>query len=120
MTFGAELPNLCYNKYDEVITLNKKKTLSNDEALVELFKVSLKHIKDSDELDMKYLQLKKSRIKSMISFKYDEEPLKIFKKAHKKWREELDALEQELYDFYLEAGALCEEQMEFYQKLKEA
>lgn len=97
---------------------NKKMT--KDEAIAKLFEVSLDYFKQSDELYEKHLDLKEKRIKSTIDFKLSQEPLKIFKKAHKKWEEELAELNQELNDFYVQVYEFYKEQYEFYKKLSEA
>ena len=71
------------------------KKLSSDEAFVEIFKASLDYINKTDELDLKILNHKIEFLQQQIAFKEDEEPMKIFKKAHKKWEEELDDLDKE-------------------------
>jgi len=77
----------------------RKKTNSND-ASVELFKASLDYIKKTDELDLELLNHKIEFIQQKIAFKTNEEPIKFFKKAHKKWEDELEALELDLMNAY--------------------
>lgn len=96
-----------------------RKKLTSDEALVEVFKASLDYIKKTDELDLKLLNHKIEFIQQQIAFKADEEPLKIFKKAHKKWEDELEALELDLMNAYKALGDEVDFQHQFYQKLKQ-
>lgn len=96
----------------------KEKKLSTDEALAEVFKVSLDYIDKTDKLYMEFLDKKSKFIMDRIALKHEEEPLKLFKKAHKKWELELDELENELGDVYLEMGKEFEARVDFYEKLK--
>lgn len=96
----------------------KAKKLSTDEALVEVFKVSLDYVDKSDKLYMDFLNNKVKFIMQNIDNKKEEEPLKFLKKAHKKWEMELEALENELADVYSKIGKEVELKQEFYEKLK--
>ena len=96
----------------------KAKKLSTDEALVEVFKVSLDYVDKSDKLYMDFLNNKVKFIMQNIDNKKEEEPLKFFKKVHKKWEMELEALENELADVYSKIGKEVELKQEFYEKLK--
>ncbi len=95
-----------------------KKQLTSDEALVELFKASLDYSIASDKIYVDFLKQQIDFKQKLIEFKANEEPLKIFKKAHKKWEDEIDALEKELCDAYEKLGKEFFEQQEFYHKLK--
>lgn len=91
-----------------------------DQALVKAFELGLKSIEESDKLYMKSLEFQEKRIKDMLYSKYEQEPLKLFKKSHKKWEEEIEALENELHGVYLKFEELFKENQDFYKKLKEA
>ena len=65
-----------------------------------------------------FIDKKSKFIMDRIALKHEEEPLKFFKKAHKKWELELDELEDELGNVYLEMGKEFEVQLDFYEKLK--
>ncbi len=95
-----------------------KKQLTSDEALVKLFKASLDYSIASDKIYVDFLQHQIDYKKKLIEFKANEEPLKLFKKAHKKWEVELDELEKDLCDAYEKLGKEFSEQQEFYHKLK--
>lgn len=95
-----------------------EKKLSSDEAVVELFKASLDYINKTDKLDLKIIQHKIEFLQQQIAFKENEEPMKIFKKAHKKWETELESLESELMDAYESWNDEVNFQHDFYQKLK--
>ena len=97
---------------------SSSKKLSSDEAIIEIFKASLDYINKTDELDLKFLNHKIEFLQQQIAFKENEEPMKIFKKAHKKWEEELDDLETQLMNAYKDYGDEVMFQHEFYQKLK--
>ena len=96
----------------------KEKKLNTEEALAEVFKISLDYIDKSDKMYMDFLDKKSKFIMDRIALKHEEEPLKFFKKAHKKWELELDELEDELGNVYLEMWKEFEVQLDFYEKLK--
>lgn len=96
----------------------EKKELTADEALVKAFEVSLNYMEESDKLYMKSLNIRANFISDQIKSKYADEPPKLFKKAHKKWEEELEKLEDQLMDIYKKAGEELEFKMDFYEKLK--
>ncbi len=95
---------------------NKKMT--KDEAIAQLFKSSINFFEKSDELYVEHLKIKEQRIKNNIAFKREQEPLKIFKNAHKKWEIEMEEAEKELFDFYEQVANFKLEQLEFYESLK--
>ena len=78
----------------------EKVGLSTDEALAKVFKVSLNYFEESSNLYMKHLGVKADFLENQIKSKYQDEPLKFFKKAHKKWQMELEKLENDLMDVY--------------------
>ncbi len=96
----------------------KDKKLSAEEALVEVFKVSLDYIDKSDKLHMQFLDTRAKFLTQQIAYKEDEEPMKFFKKAHKKWEDELEKLEIELANVYKEMNDEFNYTQEFYKKLK--
>ncbi len=91
-----------------------------DQALVKAFELGLKNVEESDKLYMKSLELQEKRIRDMLYSKYEDEPLKLFKKSHKKWEDEIADLEKQLHDVYLKVEDFFKEQQDFYKKLKEA
>ena len=91
-----------------------------DQALVKAFELGLKSVEESDKLYMKSLELQEKRIKDMLYSKYEDEPLKLFKKSHKKWEDEIADLEKQLHEVYLKVEDFFKEQQDFYKKLKEA
>jgi len=95
-----------------------KKELSTDEALVELFKSSLDYSIKADKLDVEFVMNQISFREELVKQKLEEEPLGFFKKAHKKWKEELNELEGQLMDSYKKLENLIEEQHEFYKNLR--
>ena len=101
--------------------MDKLENLSpKDQALVKAFELGLKSIEESDRLYMKSLDMQEKRIRNMLYSKYDQEPLKLFKKSHKKWEDEINNLENQLHEVYLKVEELMKENQEFYKKLKEA
>lgn len=101
--------------------MNKLDKLSpQDQALVKAFELGLKSIEESDRLYMESLNIQEKTIREILYSKYDEEPLKLFKKAHKKWEEEIVDLENQLHNIYIKVEELMKENQEFYKKLKEA
>ena len=95
-----------------------KKELSNNDALFELFKSSLEFNVKSDKLDIEAIQHEISYHEQLVKWKLEEEPISFFKKAHKKWKEELDELETQLLDSYKKLERTIEEQHNFYNKLR--
>lgn len=91
-----------------------------DQALVKAFELGLKGIEESDRLYLKSLDMQEKRIKMELYSKYDNEPLKLFKKKHKKWEDEIEDLESQLQSIYKKAEDLFVENQEFYKKLREA
>lgn len=101
--------------------MTKIEDLSTEEqALVNIFKVSLDYINKSDKLYLEHLSVREKNIKGMLNLKYEEEPPKFFKKTHKKWEDEIEDLENQLYDVYKKFEETIQEQHDFYEKLKEA
>lgn len=94
------------------------KTLNTEEALVEVFKVTLDYIRKSDESYMQFLCTRAKFLNDQIHFKEDEEPLWIFKKSHKKWQDELEELHEDLYDVYKKIEEEHQLNSEFYKKLQ--
>ena len=90
-----------------------------DQALVKAFELGLKVIEESDRLYLKSLDMQDKRIKMELYSKYDNEPLKLFKKKHKKWEDEIEDLESQLQSIYKKAEDLFVENQEFYKKLRE-
>ena len=97
-----------------------EETNSEEQAIISLFKFSLEYIDASDKLYIQHLSTKEKMLREMLYFKYEEEHLTIFRKAHKKWETEIDDLEKQLYDIYLKFEVFFQEQQEFYKKLIEA
>lgn len=95
------------------------KKLTTDEALYKVFEASLEYSVATDKLHTDFLKKQIEFHEQLVKFKAEEEPLKIFKKAHKKWEQELDELERQLCDSYEKLGKEFTEQQEFYRKLKE-
>ena len=91
-----------------------------DQALVKAFEIGLEAYDREDKLYMEHLGLQEKRIKTMLGWKYDEEPLKLFKKAHKKWEDEIESLENELYGVYKKMGEAFEERQAFFEQLRKA
>ena len=91
-----------------------------DQALVKAFEIGLEAYDREDKLYMKHLGLQEERIKTMLGWKYDEEPLKLFKKAHKKWEDEVEKLENELYDVYKKMEEAFEDRQAFFEQLRKA
>lgn len=101
--------------------MTKIEDLSTEEqALAKIFKTSLDYINKSDKLYFKQLSIKENFIKKMLDLKYEEEPPKFLKKAHKKWEDEIDDLNNQLYDIYKKVEETVQEQHDFYEKFKEA
>ena len=101
--------------------MTKLKELSKeDQAIVTAFKIGLEAYDQNDKMMMKHLEIREQHLKTMLDFKYDSEPLKLFKKTHKKWEEEVDKLETELYNVYQEMGKVFEERQAFFERLKKA
>lgn len=99
--------------------MNKKeKELSSDEALIEVFKASLNYFDKTDKLNIEFLNKRIEFIQSRIAFKEEEEPMKLFKKAHKKWEDELEELETELAEAYKTLNDEIVFQYDFYKKMK--
>ena len=96
-----------------------EKRLSMDEAFVECFKASLDYCIESDRIYTEFLNNQIKFHEKLVKMKAQEEPMKIFKKAHKKWENELDELEKQLCDSYEKLGKEFSDQQEFYHKLKE-
>ena len=91
-----------------------------DQALVKAFELGLKSVEESDKLYLKSLDMQEKRIKMELYSKYDNEPLKLFKKKHKQWEDEISDLESQLQSIYKKAEDLFVENQEFYKKLREA
>ena len=100
--------------------MKKEKKLTSDEAVVELFKIGLDYDKKSYDLLMKHYDERVKFLTKMIHFKENEEPLKYNKKAHKKWEEELEDLNNQLFETYKSIEEEFQYQQDFYKKLKEA
>ena len=99
------------------MTKNTKDTV--DKAFVDVFKTTLDYIKKSDELDLKIIDNEIKFLQQQIALMADREPLKIFKKAHIKWKKELDDLEEELANTYKKLNDEVVSQMEFHRKMSE-
>ena len=95
-----------------------KKTMTNEEVIAKLFETTLDYSIASDKLYVDFLNTQIEFKQKLLEFKANEEPLKIFKKAHKKWEQEIDMLEKEVCDAYEKLGKEFFEQQEFYHKLK--
>ena len=76
------------------------KNITDDEAYVEIFKCTLDYIKQMDDLNMKMLYHNVEFIKTQLDFHCKNEPLKLFKKSHKEWEQELEELENDLMMAY--------------------
>ena len=100
------------------MTKKSTKTLTDDEACVELFKTYLDYIKKMDDLNMKMLCNNVDFIKTQIDFHYKNEPSKLFKKSHKEWEQKLEELENNLMMAYKRIEDELHENMEFIDKLK--
>ena len=92
---------------------------SEEQAIIDFFKLSLEYIDASDKLYIQHLSTKEKMLREMLYFKYEEEPFSFFKKAHQKWEMEIDDLEKQLHDIYLKFEVFFQEQQEFYKKLIE-
>lgn len=87
------------------------------QVLVKSFELGLKNKELADKMYLEALHKKEELIRMELCFKYDEEPLKIFKKRHKKWQDEIDALDSQLMDIYKKGEELFLENHEFYKEL---
>lgn len=96
---------------------NKKKTLTDSEVFEKTFNIAVNSIQASDELYMKTLELRIKSIQDRIELQEDTEPLKLFKKAHKKWSDELADLEKELRSLYEKYENEIDYQANFYESL---
>jgi len=94
-------------------------TKSKEDAFVELFKSSLDYISKTNDLDIKIIENDIKILQQEIEFKKMEEPLKLFKNAHKKWEEELETLHLELSNTYKKLNEEVRYQIEFNRKLLE-
>ncbi len=95
-----------------------KKELSNNDALFELFKSSLDFTIKSDKLDIEAIQHEISYHEQLVKWKLEEEPISFFKKAHNKWKAELDELENQLANSYKKLESTLKEQHDFYNQLR--
>lgn len=96
---------------------SKKKTLTDSEVFEKTFNIAVNSIQASDELYMKTLELRIKSIQDRIELQEDTEPLKLFKKAHKKWADELADLEKELRSLYEKYENEIDYQANFYESL---
>ena len=85
------------------------KVLSDTDITLKLIELQMKQIEQADSIYMKSLQLKEQRLRSMLAFKLEEEPLRIFKKKHKKWEDEVSAIEEEISEHYQKITEFMEE-----------
>ena len=95
-----------------------KNQKNSDDSLVEIFKILLDYNAETDKLVLKSINNRIDQLKSELSFKLNQEPLKIFKKKYNKWKKEVEKLDQQLFETYKEYEKEFLNQMNFYEKLK--
>ena len=76
------------------------KSMTKDEAIAELFKTQFNYCYKSTNNFIEFYENKKKRLIHQIENHTEVEPCKIFKKAHKKWQDELDELNKDLEDTF--------------------
>jgi len=82
-----------------------KKTLSTEEAFCEICKSTYNYLDKTTKITIEFYENQYKRYEKEIIYHLEEEPPKFFKKAHKKWQEELDSLKSshdEAFSNYLE------------------
>lgn len=66
--------------------------------------VCLLYSAKESEFFMNMINTKIKFLKKQLEWKYDMEPLRIFKKKHKRWEDEIDDLENQLSRAYIDLG----------------
>ena len=94
---------------------NKNKS---DEAFVNAFRIALDSIEYADNLYLKHLDLQAKCLQDRIELHENNEPLKLFKKSHKKWEDDLNELTTQLHDVYKKVENVIDDKIELYENLK--
>ena len=68
----------------------KKKEKSSDELLAEVYVSTYKHLHDSTLNTISFYENQYKMYENLIDTHKDMEPIKLFKKSHQKWQDELD------------------------------
>ena len=71
-----------------------KKAKNSDQLFAELFVSTFKNLNDSTLKTIYFYENQYKIYDKLICSHMDSEPMKIFKKAHKKWEEELEQLKR--------------------------
>ena len=72
----------------------KKKEKSSDELLAEVYVSTYKYLHDSTLNTISFYENQYKMYENLIDTHKDMEPIKLFKKSHQKWQDELDRLIQ--------------------------
>lgn len=76
--------------------MKKKKELSTEEALAEVFATTYNFVFESTRISIKFYENKYKRLQREMIDLEEDEPLKIFKKSHKNWEIKKEQLNNEL------------------------
>ena len=72
----------------------KKKEKSSDELLAEVYVSTYKYLHDSTLNTISFYENQYKMYENLIDTHKDMEPIKLLKKSHQKWQDELDRLTQ--------------------------
>ena len=87
----------------------KKKEKSSDELLAELYVSTYKYLHDSTLNTISFYENQYKMYGNLINTHKELEPMKIFKKSHQKWQDELDRLTKCCDDAWTNYMSECEE-----------
>lgn len=80
--------------------MKKNKSTNEHDLSEKLLDLMLLHSVDESNSYLKFIDAKTKFLISQLDSEYENEPMKLFKKTHKKWEEKIEELNSELSECY--------------------